>query len=797
MPKTKNYIQFFLVLLLGVFFGACNYTKHLTGNQKLVGKTSLELKTIKPIKYKGEFESAVMGYAQPKPNTHLLDLDIMPKFKLWKYNNKFAKYKKDSLNEKILKHKVEPPNLIDSALVRKSEANMKQFMINQGYFYATVESQILPTSDPKINDIKYIINSGKNYIIDKVTTETDNSNLKFLINTNNSNSFIKKGLPFTNFSCGLERERLYKIFRNSGLYDFKMDNISFIIDTTDRQTIINLNDDPLVQFQNFVSEKKENNTINITIKFEKTKDSSYVQTYRYKDVFVEINDTYARNKNVPENNNMLDKIHFKYRTLPLNRKVITRNIFIQPGADFNTIDQEATINRLNQLGVFQFVNIRFEKIPGEPGLLNCYIVLNTTAKMDATLLGDISTSDGDYFLGFGGSVIYRNRNLFHGANQMLLRGSYSTEFRNDALLSTSKRLYLSGSNASVTSEFTFPKFILPFKQTLFNKKTIPYTIFSLNYTLIQRIQNFTVTNATGSFGYTWKETNKKQWRLNPSFLTITKVPERLLSDAFKEKVNNNQYLKNIFSDNTIYGENVTFDYKNNPNNLLKNNTALRVTFEEAGAILWGVNYIYNQISNKNIQPIAQYLKLEGDLRRYIRFSKSEWASRAMIGIGVPVGASEVLPYIKRYSAGGAFSNRGWRARTLGPGRSIDTSLNSTYIDRTGDLKFELNSEYRMNLLKLFSGVINIKGALFADIGNIWLLNKSADIIGGEFDLKYFARDIAISAGAGLRFDFSFFVLRFDLGYPIKQPQEPDNYGFSFNKLRYRDGVWNIAIGYPF
>lgn len=169
----------------------------------------------------------------------------------------------------------------------------------------------------------------------------------------------------------------------------------------------------------------------------------------------------------------------------------------------------------------------------------------------------------------------------------------------------------------------------------------------------------------------------------------------------------------------------------------------------------------------------------------------------MIGAGIPIGQTEVLPYIKRYSAGGAFSNRGWRARALGPGRSIDTTKNSTFIDRTGDLKFELNSEYRMNLLKLFSGVINIKGALFADVGNIWLVNKSSDIPGGELDFKYFFQDLAMSAGAGLRLDFSFFVFRLDLGFPIKQPQEPKNYGFSFDKLKFSSGIWNIAIGYPF
>ena len=788
---------FSAVLLTGVLFCSCNYTKHLTQNQTLVGKVSLKLNTIKPIKYKGEMESAILVYAQPKPNSHLLDLDVMPKYKLWKYNNNYWKYKNDSLNEKIVKHKVEPPSLIDTFLVKKSELNMKQFMINQGYFYADVSGKVVPTQDPKISNIEYTINAGKNYIINKVNTETDNGNIKFLVNKNASKSFLKKGTPFTNFSCGLERERLYKIFRNSGLYDFKMDNITFIIDTANRQSLINLSEDPFEQSVNFNSEKKSNDSINITVKFERTKDSSYVQVYQFKNIYVEINDVFSQKTNVPETNNVLDNIHFKYKTLPVNRKVIARNIFIQPGTDFNTTDVEATFNRLNQLGVFQFVNIKYEKIPGETGQLNCIITLNTSAKMDGTILGDISTSDGDYFLGLGASIIYRNRNLFSGANQMLLRGAYSTEFRNDALLTGEKRFYLSGNNASITSEFTFPKFIVPFKQTIFSKKTLPYTIFLLNYSLIQRIQNYTITNATGSFGYSWRESNKKQWRLNPSFLTITKVPERFLSSTFKEKIDNNQYLKNIFSDNTIYGENVTFDFKNNPDNLLPNNTTLRISFEEAGIILRGVDYLYNQITTEHIYPIAQYIKLEGDLRRYIRLNKSEWANRIMVGLGVPLGASEALPYIKRYSAGGAFSNRGWRARTLGPGRSVDTTQNTSFIDRTGDMKFEINSEYRMNLLKLFSGVINIKGALFTDIGNIWLFNKSDDIPGGELNTKYFLNDLAMSAGVGLRLDFSFFVFRVDLGFPVKNPQEPKNYGFSVDKLKFRDGVWNIAIGYPF
>ena len=156
--------------------------------------------------------------------------------------------------------------------------------------------------------------------------------------------------------------------------------------------------------------------------------------------------------------------------------------------------------------------------------------------------------------------------------------------------------------------------------------------------------------------------------------------------------------------------------------------------------------------------------------------------------------------MKQYSAGGSFSLRGFQARTVGPGRSNDSSFSGTnlLIDRTGDIKFEANSEYRLNLLKLFSGAINLKGAGFIDVGNIWLYKKDPSIIGGEFNPSLFARDLAMCAGFGLRLDFSFFVVRVDMGYPVKQPNVTRNYGFMFDKLNYyRDANVALGFGYPF
>ena len=170
-----------------------------------------------------------------------------------------------------------------------------------------------------------------------------------------------------------------------------------------------------------------------------------------------------------------------------------------------------------------------------------------------------------------------------------------------------------------------------------------------------------------------------------------------------------------------------------------------------------------------------------------------------MGVGIPIGDSRTLPYIEQFSAGGAFSNRGWQSRNLGPGHSQDQIFQSgnAILDKTGDIKLEGNSEFRFNLLKLFSGAINLKGAAFIDAGNIWLFNKDTSVLGGEFNPSFLWQDIAMSAGVGLRLDFSFFVFRLDVGYPFKKPYELDNYGFVIDQLKLNSGVWNLALGYPF
>ena len=799
--KQQHSGQAGLVLGVLLFLCSCKYTKHLTDKQTLLKENKIILNTDKPLKNKGILISSISSLIDPQPNTHLLDVDVLPKYKLWKYNNKIQIYGKDSNHPKILKHKVEWPALIDSLQILQSERMIRQFMLNQGYYYNTVKSRIIPERKAKTASVEYTVNAGKMYYIRGVQYECENKNVLWELEQNRSESFLKPGEVFTNFNCGNERDRLYKIMRNVGFYDFKTDNISFVVDTINRIHLKDLLVGPFLEEYDADAVFTPNtDSVDIKMIVRRTKDSTYSTLYRIRQVLVEIVDLKPElNRDLPFIENEYDNIRFKYKTLPINRNVIARNIFVQAGDAFNTRDVEATVSRLNQLGVFQFINFKHEKVSDSSGWLDCYITVNMAPRRDVVGLADISTSDGDYLLGLGIAGTYRNKNLFFGGNQLLLKASYSTEFRNDKLKTGFKEFYQSGNNVSLTANITFPKFIVPFKEQTFSKRNMPFTILGVNYSFIQRLTNYSIINITGSFGYSWKETQHKSWRFNPAFLTVTRVPDRFLGEEFKAKLDSNVYLRNIFSNNIIYGENVTLEYMGKTKGIYKSVTSMRIGLEEAGTILQGINAVYKKLSGSEIQPIAWYTRVDVDVRRYANSRKLQWVNRGMIGFGIPIGNTGALPYIKQYSAGGSFSNRGWVARTLGPGRSVDSSYKAgfTTIDRTGDMKLEANSELRFNVWTLFSGAINLKGAAFVDAGNIWLYRSNSNIKGGEFNPRYFYRDLAVSAGLGARFDFSFFVFRVDHAYPIKQPQYAFKNGWAFDILTLRSGIWNIAIGYPF
>ncbi|MEA3461991.1 MAG: BamA/TamA family outer membrane protein, partial [Bacteroidota bacterium] len=187
---------------------------------------------------------------------------------------------------------------------------------------------------------------------------------------------------------------------------------------------------------------------------------------------------------------------------------------------------------------------------------------------------------------------------------------------------------------------------------------------------------------------------------------------------------------------------------------------------------------------------SQHIKFTSDFRYYLHGLKNSFAFRFYAGLGIPYGNSEVLPYVEQFFSGGAYSIRGFTARYVGPGSYYEES--DGYIDQSGDIKLESSMEYRFGISKV------LKGAFFLDVGNIWLANEDENRPGAEFNIQTFQNELAVGTGFGLRFDFTFFVLRTDLGFPIRNPYETEGKNWLIgDRKMFSDALFYLAIGYPF
>jgi outer membrane protein assembly factor BamA len=425
------------------------------------------------------------------------------------------------------------------------------------------------------------------------------------------------------------------------------------------------------------------------------------------------------------------------------------------------------------------------------------VLLNPSRKYDFTANFEVSTGT-TYFLGAAPTLTFRDKNLGKGANVLTtsVSGGVESIYTSSEGSSFFEHFSLLTKTYSFNATLDLPKFLSPVRIN-FTKRNAPRTIIGFGSSLIERIDYFTLTNTAANFSYNWRETSTKTWDLTPSFINNIRLPA--ISDSFQRRLENNDFLKNSYRETFIEGESIGFTFSNQFDNQGRSYTYIKLTAEEAGGLM-GVLDGFHSLN------YSQYVKFDFDARRYINYRKSQIALRFYGGVGLPYGQSPTLPYLKQYFVGGAYSIRGWRIRSLGPGSYFDDNpeAKDVYIDRTGDVKLEWNGEFRFDVVQLFGGSIRLKGALFTDAGNIWLSTPNSNYPGGEFTFSKLGHDIAISSGAGARLDIaSFFILRFDVAFPLKIPYAEDG-GWKLGSIRFGDQDWrkrniilNVAVGYPF
>ena len=642
----------------------------------------------------------------------------------------------------------EKPVIYDTAQAKLSCEDLRLALHNLGYLNASVDLKT-KIRGKKIKAI-YTLYPGESYYIGKVNYDIQDENIAKVLRLDIlSNRKLKPGMQFVVSVLDNERKRITSILEDSGYYRFHKDFIQYTADT--------------------IQGSKE---VGVTL---------HLYKYRASSNSVEVPHTRYRLRNVNFLTNDSDGFHIR-------KRVLENATFLMPGDYYNSSDLHRTYNKFSRLQAVKYTNIRFLEVP-DTNLLDCNIQISTNKPSTISFLPEGTNTAGD--LGAAASLTYTNRNLFRGSEQfsVTLRGAYEAITGLEGYQDQDYQEY------SIESKLQFPRFVAPFLSKSFQKQNATSEL-SVGWNLQNRPE-FHRRVFSGAWRYRWNEPSHSiSYRLDLLDLNYVYMP--WISETFKH-----DYLDSVSNRNAILRYNyedlfiMKIGFGVNYNDGID---AFRINVETAGNLLSGLASIGNFKKNDDQQytlfniAYAQYAKFDFDYTHLFKFdNRNTLALHAAFGIAYPYGNSTILPFEKRYFSGGANSVRGWSVRELGPGRFRGTDGRIDFVNQTGDMKLDLNAELRSHLFWKFDG------AFFVDAGNIWTLRNYEEQPGGQFKFSEFYKQIAVAYGLGLRLNFSYFILRFDMGMKAINPayQTSKEHYAIFHPNFNRDFAFHFAVGLPF
>jgi outer membrane protein insertion porin family len=763
--KTR-YIKYLLVLSLFFAFG-CSNTKYLPEGDFLYTGSSVKVKdSVITKKERKALENEAKDLLVPKPNKQILGL--RPKLLVY---NWVGQPKKDKGIRYWLRTKVgEAPVLFSKVDLDYNASILRNFMENKGYFKTRVSAD--STAKNKRATAQYTILPKRQYKIKSVQFPKDSSDLGKSIARTSRRTLLKEGNPYDLDIIKAERERIDARLKEKGYYYFNPDYILAQVDTTkgDHEVTIKLKIKDETPDKATIAYKI--NKIVVYPNFSILKDSV---TYRDEDI--------VRYKDFT----IIDSAHtFKPR-------VFDRALYFKKGDFYNRKNHNLSLNRFVNLGTFNFVKNEFKVSDSIKNTLDTYYYLTLLPKkfIRFEVLGKTNSAS---YTGSEIKVNWNNRNVFRSAELLTVSVFGGADFQ------------LSGENKGhnifklgTETSLTWPRFITPFKIEG-SSEFVPRTKATVRYEYQNRTQLYSLNSFKTSFGYIWKNNIRKEHQLN--VVDITYVSPNNVTAEYQEDIDADPSLGKVIEKQLIFGPTYSYTFTNTMLKRKKNTFYFNGEVDLAGnvtGLATGANVKQGDTITIFDVPFSQYIKVNADFRHYFKLGKeSQLASRIIVGAGFAYGNSSTLPTTKQFVVGGTNSIRAFRARSLGPGSyQAPITSNSYFPDQSADLKLEINTEYRAKIYGL------MKGALFVDAGNIWLLNADPNKPGAEIS-KDFIKQIAVGAGAGLRFDFSFLILRTDFAFPLRKPYLPEGQRWVLDDIDFGSGSWrkenlilNIAIGYPF
>jgi len=738
----------------------------LTDQQKLYTGGSVTINAEEPLHDKADVNSVLDGLIKPKPNGKFLWM--RPGLTI---HNMIKEPKKEKGFKYWLKYKVgSEPVLLSRVKPDEVSATMENRLFNRGYFNGDATYQLKVKK--KTAKIEYEANPGKVYIIDSVRYPMGESNLKVMIHKLQSGSLIKKGDPYSLENFKKERNRIDEFLKDSGYYYFNSDYLIFNADTSNADRTIKVELDYKPEFPAQASEIYKLGNI-----------------YLLSDYNLEGRDA---------DTTLIDDYYFVNSENDLRPNVLLNGMYMEKGQRYSKQAQRITLRYMMGLGIYKYTSPSYRLSTTDPQTLDVDIMLTRAKKKAVTAELNANVKSNNY-AGPGVVLSYKNRNIFGGAEQFFvnLTARFETQFKGDNVGSTSFEV-------RAEPGLNIPGFF-PFRTSKQQMKLAPKTEILTGLGLFRRVDLYEFHSFNLGYGYLWRTNEKVSHNARPVDISFTNLVNA--TDEFKAYLENNPSIRKSFEEQFIIGMSYTFNYSTLMEKTKRSQFFLLGGLDASGNLVSAISSIGSSKSEETDEPVKflgvpynQFIRYRSDFRYYLNFrKKQQLVYRLFTGAGIPYGNSSTIPYIKQFFVGGTNSVRAFIARSVGPGtyKSPD-SLSTLYVDQVGDIKLETNLEYRFTMAGM------LKGAVFVDAGNIWLLNADTTRPGGKFEWNDFMSELAMGTGFGIRLDADFFILRLDLSFPIRIPYLPKGERWAFDEINFANKswrkqnlIWNFSIGYPF
>ena len=769
--NQRNYL---IGLLLGLLSWSCSTTKNLPEGAVLyTGISKIEIQQPDASEAgRSTVEEVEAALAYP-PNNALLgssSVRVPFPFGLWVYN---AFVNKEGKVSRWIFNKLAAKPVLISTVNPDVRVKVARNLLNEyGYFNGATSYALVPDKkDPRKAKIAYQVTMNQPYTIDSILYVRMRNRVDSLLPCLSSERLIRKGDNFNVVRLQEERERIADRLRDNGYYYFRPEYMIYQADTTITPGKVSLRIVP-----------KEGMTRNALIPWKLGNVDFYLNGYR--------------------NEQPTDSIRYKDLTihyegkLRVRPKVLYDRLYFRPGDRYSQTQQERSQTALARLGIFRYSE--FQYAPRDTMRRQDTLDLRIHTVYDLPLDGELElnvTAKSNDQIGPGAVFSVTKRNMFGGGETfgVKLRGSYEWQTGNKLDAGGSK---INSYELGLSTTLTFPRLLFP---TL-GKRDLNFpatTTFRIYADQMNRARFFKMLSFGGDASYEFQPSATSHHSVTPFKLAYNLLQHT--TAEFDSIADSNKALMKSLQDQFVPSMSYTYTYDDSPITTKRHHVWLQGSITQAGLLMNAAYAIAGKPFDKEGKklfgnPFAQFIKGTVEARYNYQLGENQrLVGRIMAGAIYSYGNARTAPYNEQFYVGGANSVRAFTIRSIGPGRYYQSSDENkyAYIDRTGDLKFEANLEYRFPIMG------DLHGATFLDCGNIWLLREDPDRPGGRLKAGHFFKDLALGTGFGFRYDMDFLVIRFDVGIGLHLPYETGKSGY-YNLPRFKDGMgYHFAIGYPF